>query len=453
VKTTRLRHTEQPRTAHGRLARTLIVGVLVAGACRGPLSAFVPRDTALPKANDLFGALALRFGVADRDPRFAAIRPRLIRHALTPSSIYADSTIWTSASGGVMTVAVAGGVVANRYVLAARDSIPRPGQPGDSRHLMHLRRLDDDVHQWDSTDELALGSIRAEEVAALIELALRASERPGDELRADYHEHLRLTAASLSRLFSLDSLATAPGRGGATDVSFTTRLHPDRLRPFAPLFADYLEEYLEPLRFELVLLDPRDSVVAIARYGRNVLSVRYASENGALRPLAVQNPVDTAGLGALPVRADSTGHRLRIAFFAKVLFFEVGTTRLFADVRQLRDRGELGWSLRFRREPRWHFPLAVNRLVRGPLRRPFDADGALLEFVVRDSAGAQTTVERNIHIVVQESAIVRWIGALGATAMDDLSLIAEQEKDRFIGGVLRALGEDVRMMLTGSPGP
>ena len=443
-------HTGRRRTS-ARLLIALTAGVVGAGACRSPLSAFVPRDSALPKSNDLFGGLALRFGVADRDARFAAIRPRLIRHALTPSSIYNDTTIWTSSDSGVRTVAVAGTVVASRYVLAARDSISRPTQPGDSRHLMHLRRRSDDVHQWDSTDELALGTIRTEEVSALIELALRASERPAEQLRADYHEHLRLASASLSRLFSLDSLVTIPGPSG-TEVFFSTRLHPDRLRPFAPLFADYLEEYLEPLRFELVLLDRRDSVVAVARFGRNVLTVRYRADDGTLRPLAVQNAADTAGLGTLPPREDSTGHRLRIAFFAKVLFFEVGTTRLFADVHERRGRGEMGWSLRFQREPRWHFPLAVNRLVRGPLRRPFDGEGALLEYVVRDSAGAQTTVERNIHIVVQESAIVRWIGALGATAMDDLSLIAEQEKDRFIGDVFRALGEDVRAMLTERPG-
>jgi hypothetical protein len=112
-----------------------------------------------------------------------------------------------------------------------------------------------------------------------------------------------------------------------------------------------------------------------------------------------------------------------------------------------------GWSVRFRREPDWHFPLAVSRLLRAPLRRPFAGDGARVEYIVRDSVGGQTLLARNIHIVVQESAIVRWVGALGATAMDDLSLLAEQEKDRFIGDVFRALGEDVRGMLGDRVGP
>ena len=435
------------RRGPARIGVALTVIALALGACRGPLATFAVHGRAQTKANDLFGALTLRFGVADRDPRFAAIRPRLVRHALTPSRIYDDTTVWTSADGGVRTVSIVGGVVSNRYVLAARDSVERPAQPGDSRHLMHLRRLGPDVHQWDSTDELAIGMIRADEIMALIELALRASEGPADALRADYHANLPLTAASLSRLFSLDSLSTDGASDGSTEVAFSTRLHPERLRPFAPRFADYLEEYIGPLRLELILVDPHDSVVATARYQRNLFSVRYRSRNGELRPLGIQSPADTVGLGG---HADSThtpGYRLRIAFWAKVLFFNVGTTRLFADVDPVRSATERGWSLRFHDEPRWHFPLAVNRLVRGPLRRPFDGRGAFVEYVVRDTVGAQTLVARNIHMVVQESAIVRWLGALGATAMDDLSLVAEQEKDRFIADAFRALGEDVRGLL------
>jgi hypothetical protein len=431
--------------------RTILVfaiTAMLAVGCRASIGLLAPGPATATKANDMFGALALRFGVADRDPRFSAIRPRLVRHALTPSSIFNDSTIWTASDSTGRTVSIEGGLIASRYVLTARDSVPRPARPGDSRHLMHLRRLRESVHQWDSTDELALGEIRADEVFTLLEGLLRASERSADEVRADYNTNIPLTAASLSRLFSLDSLTTVhQSADGPTEVAFTTRMHPQRLRPFAPLFADYVEEYLTPLRFELVLLDPSDSVVAIAAYRRNVLSVRYASQAGALRPLAVQDPVDTVGIGAARDSAGPRGYRLRIAFYAKVLFFNVGTTRLVADVVQLRATGERGWSLRFRHEPRWHFPLAVNRLVRGPLRRPFEGEGARLEYVVRDSAGAQTLVARNIHIVVQESAIVRWVGALGATAMDDLSLLAEQEKDRFVGDVFRALGEDVRETL------
>jgi hypothetical protein len=130
-----------------------------------------------------------------------------------------------------------------------------------------------------------------------------------------------------------------------------------------------------------------------------------------------------------------------------VLFFDVGASSLVADVTPIRDPDARGWSLRFRREPQWHFPLAVSRLLRAPLRRPFADGGAVLEYIVRDTTGGQTVLARNIHIVVQESAIVRWLGALGATAMGDLSIEAEQEKDRFIGEVFRAVGEDARVLL------
>ena len=73
--------------------------------------------------------------------------------------------------------------------------------------------------------------------------------------------------------------------------------------------------------------------------------------------------------------------------------------------------------------------------------------GTVLEYMVHDTTAGQTLLARNIHMVVQESAIVRWLGALGATAMGDLSMEAEQEKDRFVGEVLRAAGEDARLLL------
>ena len=83
----------------------------------------------MAKADDLFSALAERFGVAYRDPRFGSIRPRMIRHALTPSRLYPDTTIWTSIEGGTRTVTVAVEVAGDRYILAARAVVPRPDAP------------------------------------------------------------------------------------------------------------------------------------------------------------------------------------------------------------------------------------------------------------------------------------------------------------------------------------
>src|SRR5687767_15958458 len=97
----------------------------------------------------------------------------MIRHALTPSRLFSDTAIWTSADGGTRTVTVAGEKVGERYVLAARAAVPRPGAPGESRHVMNLHRIGDGVHQWDSTDELAIGTVRAAELFSILEGALR----------------------------------------------------------------------------------------------------------------------------------------------------------------------------------------------------------------------------------------------------------------------------------------
>lgn len=387
------------------------------------------------KAEDLFSALAVRFGLAYRDQRFESIRPRMIRHALTPSRLYPDTTIWTSIDGGVRTVTVAGEVAGDHYILAARSTVPRPDAPGKSRHIMHLRRIGDAVHQWDSTDELAIGTAPAAEIFSVLEGAIRGLERRADEVRIDYRTGFPRTTAMLARLFTLDTLRTVAAADGSTAITVVARLDAERLRPSAPRYAAYVDEYLKPLRIEIALTDASGITWATARFRRNLLELRLRAHDGTLQPL-------TRDVAAQP---DSL--RLRISFFAKVLFFDVGASNLIADVIPIRDESARGWSLRFRREPQWHFPLAVGRLLRAPLRRPFADGGAALEYVVHDTAGGQTLLARNIHIVVQESAIIRWLGALGATAMGDLSTEAEQEKDRFVGDVFRAVGDDVRVLL------
>jgi hypothetical protein len=373
--------------------------------------------------------------VAYRDSRFEAIRPRMIRHALTPSRLYPDTTIWTSIDGGVRAVSVAGYVIGDRYMLAARPAVAPPDAPGKSRHIMNLRRVSNGVHQWDSTDELAIGRVTATEVFSILGGALRGLERPADDVRADYRTSFPRTAAMLSRAFTLDTLRTEPTEDGATAIRISARLDPARLRPYAPRYAEYADEYLKPLRIEGTLLDASGASWGTLRFRGNVLELQLRSRDGALQPLT----------GPSAAQPDSL--RLRISFFAKVLFFNVGTSDLIADVVPFRAGGVRGWSVRFRREPRWHFPPTVGRLLRAPLRRPFADGGAAIEYLVRETDNGQTVLARNIHIVVQESPIVRWLGALGATAMSDLSTEAEQEKDRLIGEVFRAMGDDARVLL------
>ena len=388
------------------------------------------------KAHDFFSALSVRFGVAYRDTRFEAIRPRMVRHALTPSRLYSDSTLWTSISDDVRTVSVGGALVGDRYILAARPLVDPPSASGESRHLMHLRRIGPDVHRWDSTDELAVGTTTPAEVAALLAGLLHGAERPVARIRAEYRTAFPRTTATLGRLFALDTLRTAFDSTGATAIILVARLESKRMRPYAPHYADYIDEYLEPLRIDITLVDRQGRSWGRVAFRKNVLELRARARDGVLLPLA--GP-------PLPL-PDSLG--LRASFFAKVLFFHVGASNIHADVVPVRLDEARGWSLRFRQEPRWHFPLAVSRLLRAPLRRPFAGDGIRLEFIARGTVTGQTVLARNIGITVQESAIVRWLGGLGATAMGDLSVLAEQEKDRYVGDVFRALADDSRAFLS-----
>ena len=404
----------------------------------GPAIATFASDAAPPgeRAYDLFSALSVRFGVAYRDARFEAIRPRMVRHALTPSRLYVDSTIWTSTAGDVRTVSVGGALAGDRYVLAARPVVTPPAVPGASRHLMHLRRIGPDIHRWDSTDELAVGTSAPADVIALLEGLVGGAERPASRIQAEYRAAFPRTTATLNRLFALDTLRTERDASGATAITFVARLESKRMRPYAPRYADYIDEYLEPLRIDITLIDRQGRSWGRVAFRKNLLELRLRARDGHLLPLA----------GPPAPLPDSL--RLRASFFAKVLFFDVGASNIHADVLPVRSSEARGWSLRFRQEPRWHFPLAVSRLLRAPLRRPFADDGIRLEFIARRTETGQTVLARNIGITVQESAIVRWLGGLGATAMGDLSLVAEHEKDRYVGDVFRALADDSRAFLS-----
>ena len=55
-----------------------------------------------------------------------------------------------------------------------------------------------------------------------------------------------------------------------------------------------------------------------------------------------------------------------------------------------------------------------------------------------------STVWRDIDVVVRESAILRFFGRLGGTALSDFRVGAEKEAERLWGETLRGMAEDVR---------
>jgi hypothetical protein len=134
---------------------------------------------------------------------------------------------------------------------------------------------------------------------------------------------------------------------------------------------------------------------------------------------------------------------LRLDASAKYRLFRVGFNNLVGDFTIERSEHERAWQFRFRREPGWRFPLAADKLIRNPLRRPFQGRGVEMRLGVRDDLGPQTLSVRYTRLAVNESAIMRWLGNLGATAFGEFSGRTELEENLFLYEMFAALREDV----------
>ncbi len=419
------------------LARLLLAIALIGAAACGQSPAATLGETpatARANASDFFRALALRFGPLTRSERLKAVRPRYVKGSLVPSRVYGDTTVWTTRSSDVRTLVVGGTTLEDgRYWLEVDGSTPVPARAGDSRHSMHLRALGDGAYEWLSIDELAIGRARA---AALDSMRLRflaaAEGSSPAELRAGWHAALPRTTAALSRLMSVDSLATTTFADGSSLLAMRIAIHPDRVRSVYPDFAAYMKKYVTPTRYTLVVEDYAGRPYATIAQHQDTVRVRLRTRDGILQPLA--------GPG-LSAPADSL--RLRADFSAKAMMFRVRAENILGDIVPVRARNERGWMIRWRHEPKWRFPLAVDHLMRASLRRPFAGEGMWMRVVARDVPGSQTLLARDFRMEVEESAIVRWLSRLGNSAMSDVTARVEYQKDKFYADALYALGEDL----------
>ena len=134
-------------------------------------------------------------------------------------------------------------------------------------------------------------------------------------------------------------------------------------------------------------------------------------------------------------------------FTMKVRHFTMGFHDYHAEFTIIRGDHERAWSIVTRREPAWVLPLITERLLRTSLRRPFQASGTLFRIGVRDdSAGGQSILHRRMHLEVQESTILRFVGRLGSIAASDYAGRAEREQNAFLREVFTALVADVRAL-------
>ena len=190
-----------------------------------------------------------------------------------------------------------------------------------------------------------------------------------------------------------------------------------------------------PIRFALAERGGGPALMEVVGRDRS-MTMRYRIQQGKLVSLA---GTPRAWPDTMQLTADVS---------LKVKIFTVGFHNLVTDFVISNSGRDRGWTVVAQHEPSWDLPFITERLIRSPLRRPFEGQGSLLRIGVEDSPGAgspaQSIFSRHTRLDVQESAIMRFIGSLASHAVDDLDERVEIEEHRFIHDGLDAMAADVR---------
>ncbi|HVX40241.1 MAG TPA: hypothetical protein VHB25_11765 [Gemmatimonadaceae bacterium] len=424
-----------PAPAWLRLAAAAAILTLGTTACRDTLRVAGPSPaTAESRADQLFAAFATRFDSPLLSPRYDVARVKLAGSALVPSRIFDDTTIWLSRPSPTLRLVYVSGTHANgRYHLDERASLTPPEAPGDTRHTIALQQLAPSVYRWDTNVDLAVGTIGAQDMSVLISTLLRSAEgRSEAELRENYRVAFPHAAAAFGRGFAIDSIRILPGPLGTTSVAVTASFRPELMRAAYPELAGYLDKYLGPAKYTLNLAD-RTGAPLFEAVGRDrQLTIRYRVQNGSLVTL----------FGPARPWADSLVLTADVSL--KVRMFTVGFHHLVTDFVIANTGHDRSWTVVAQHEPQWDLPLITERLIRTPLRRPFEGEGSLFRLSIRDSAGTQSVFGRRTRLDVQESPIMRFIGSLASHAVGDLDTRVETEEDAFLRDGFLALQADVR---------
>ena len=423
-----------PTPATRRAAVGLLTALAIAApGCTGMPNALGPdRQTAKANAESLFDALAKRFDNVQRTPKFAQARSKLGRYALSPSGAFRDTSVWTAVgTDSTRTLTLSGSHTGTSYVFAARAGTPMPSVTGESRHVIRLKRRGESEYRWDTAVDHAIGSAHPDDIARALGAWIGSVEHPSPPgLRAEARTLMPRASRALGDLFSIDTVRVTPQPDGSRSVLVRFRMDPRRLEKSRPNFAKYLQKYVEPARYRLRLHDALGALWLDAAGSENTFTIAYRVRNGELVTMT----------GAARPIPDSL--KITLDLSAKFMIFRVGVSKLVGDFSFVRAADERGWMIHFRREPDWHFPLAVNNLIRTSLRHPFEGNGITVRITVRDGVGPQTLLSREATVAVQESGIVRWLGGLGNSAMSDFAGKAEAEENRYVYEVLSALRLD-----------
>ena len=385
----------------------------------------------------LADALVKRYQSVERTPGYARARAALGAHALDPSRVFADTTLWTAhADPRVHELLADGASLEGRYRFAARAGAPLPDRLADARHLTQLVREEaEGAYLWRTQVDFAVGTMTADDlVDGWAALLASVAGRDGDAIRGDLRATLPRTTAAAGRLFSLDTVRTAHAADGATAIVLGMTVRPDRVQPTLPRLAAYVRKYVGPTSFRLVARDGRGVRWAEVTMRDARLVVRLRQKGGSLVALE----------GAPVPWPDSL--ELVADFRTKFGLFGLGYRDLRGHILTDRRGGTLAWTMRFDREPSWELPPLAAQFLRSPLRHPFTKAGGGLVFrvAVRPGPGGQTLITRETRIPVMESAVTRFIGRWQGNAFSEFEGATEQEETRFNRDLFAALREDLR---------
>ena len=382
----------------------------------------------------LFAAIGARVTDPWRDQKYDSARVKIANAAFLPSRVWDDTSVWTGLAPSRRTLFINGRLSDGRYRLEAARSPLVLAQPADSRHVINLTSLSSDTYAWDTDVSYAIGGVTAADVATFVGSLMASAEgRNERDVRADYRATIPLTAAVLGQLFALDSIRTTQLADHSTLATFSVTMTPTGVEGRYPNFARYVRRYAETARMHWRLTDQPGAAYLDCVMEKGSTTLRVRSLAGALVPLSG------------PARPMPDSLALSGEVTVKVRRFTVGFHDYHADLTMIRTAHERAWNIVSRSEPKWVLPLVAERLLRTPLRRPFQGSGALFRLGVRDdTTGGQTTLHRRMHLEVQESTILRFLGRLGSIAVSDFRGRTEREQNAWLREVFSALVTDVK---------
>jgi len=424
------------RVTRSRLLFAVAVLAPLIGGCRAAAMAHgADARTAQANLDDLIAGFEYRFTNVVRHPKVQHGRMRIARYAFAPSKLVDDTAIWTtmrtSRTGADREAEWQAGLVNNQFTFTPRADGPVPSRLGEQRHVIAVSQRGPDDWFWHTVVEHHVGTMAPSRLNDVARAFFASAERPGSAMRVDYRDAFPRTVGALGRLLTIDTIFATSQLDGSTMVSMQIRINARNIAAGFPAYAKYLQKYVEPARYRYRVSDRLGNDYFDANAVNRVLTVRFRTRNGALQPIA----------GQARVMPDTLV--LTVDAMAKLGLFSVGVSNLVGEFVHIDTPRERAWQLRFTREPKWHLPLIAERLLSGAIRRPFEGSGVYFKLGLRTGPNGQTISERVVDVAVKESAIMRWLGNLGFTAMSDFAGNVEEEENRFLTELFRAMRADM----------